>query len=41
VKLGWERTVDFKGLVKMMVDSDMESLERQLKHGIILRPEKT
>ncbi len=39
-ELGWERTVDFKGLINMMVDADMESLERQLKHGIIQRPEK-
>ncbi|HUF39907.1 MAG TPA: GDP-mannose 4,6-dehydratase [Anaerolineales bacterium] len=39
-KLGWERTVDFEGLVKMMVDADLESLERQLKHGIIHLPEE-
>jgi GDPmannose 4,6-dehydratase len=38
-ELGWHQTVDFNGLVKMMVDSDLESLERQLKHGIIHRPE--
>jgi GDPmannose 4,6-dehydratase len=35
VVLGWERTVDFEGLVKMMVDADLESLERQIRHGII------
>jgi GDPmannose 4,6-dehydratase len=38
-ELGWHQTVDFDGLIKMMVDSDLESLERQLKHGIIHRPE--
>ena len=38
-KLGWEQTVDFEGLVRMMVDSDLESLERQLRHGIIQRPD--
>lgn len=28
-KLGWERTVDFDGLVKMMVDADMERLSKK------------
>lgn len=27
-KLGWERKVDFEGLVKMMVDADMERLKK-------------
>ena len=32
--LGWEPTVDFAGLVKMMVDSDLALVEREIKHGI-------
>ncbi len=28
-KLGWETEVDFKGLVQMMVDADMEKLKQQ------------
>ena len=39
-ELGWKQTVDFEGLVKMMVDADLESLERQIRHGIIQRPEQ-
>jgi GDPmannose 4,6-dehydratase len=39
-ELGWEQTVDFDGLVKMMVDADLESLDRQIRHGIIQRPEE-
>ena len=38
-RLGWSRTVDFEGLIHMMVDSDLESLERQLRHGIIQKPD--
>jgi len=30
VKMGWEPTVDFDGLVKMMVDADLNLLEQQL-----------
>jgi GDPmannose 4,6-dehydratase len=33
--LGWEPTVDFKTLVRMMVDADLEKLEDQLRHGVI------
>ncbi len=29
-RLGWERTVDFEGLVKLLVDSDLERLRGQL-----------
>ncbi len=32
--LGWEPTVDFKGLVRMMVESDLAKLEDQIRHGI-------
>lgn len=31
-KLGWKPEVDFKGLVKMMVDADMELVKRELAH---------
>ena len=27
-KLGWEPAVDFEGLVRMMVDADLERLRR-------------
>ena len=40
-QLGWVRTVDFEGLVHMMVDSDLETLDRQLRHGIIQKPDQT
>jgi len=30
---GWEPTVDFVGLVRMMVDADLADLQRQLKGG--------
>jgi len=30
-KLGWELTVDFEGLVKMMVDADLERLREETK----------
>ena len=32
-ELGWEPTVDFAELVRMMVDADLADLERQLKGG--------
>jgi GDPmannose 4,6-dehydratase len=28
-ELGWEPTVTFRGLVEMMVDADLETLQRQ------------
>jgi GDPmannose 4,6-dehydratase len=28
-KLGWEPTVDFRQLVRLMVDADLEALSRQ------------
>ena len=31
--LGWRPTVDFTGLVEMMVDADMALVERRLRHG--------
>lgn len=31
--LGWQPTVDFEGLVKMMVDADLEALQQQLANG--------
>ncbi|HID62199.1 MAG TPA: GDP-mannose 4,6-dehydratase, partial [Anaerolineae bacterium] len=31
-KLGWEPTVSFEGLIKMMVDADMEALQRMLRN---------
>ncbi len=31
-KLGWAPTVDFKGLVRMMVDSDLEQVAREASH---------
>ena len=36
-ELGWEPTVDFEALVRMMVDADLESLARQMEHGLIQR----
>jgi GDPmannose 4,6-dehydratase len=29
-KLGWSKTVDFVGLVEMMVDSDVDLISRQV-----------
>ena len=38
-ELGWEPTVDFAELVRMMVDADLAELERQLRGGAAaLRP---
>jgi len=39
-ELGWEPTMGFESLIQIMVDSDLEKLEDQLRHGIITRPEK-
>ncbi|MCC7125624.1 MAG: GDP-mannose 4,6-dehydratase, partial [Acidobacteria bacterium] len=36
--LGWEPTVDFKGLVQMMVDADIERLTRQKAAGPVPTP---
>jgi len=33
-ELGWEPRVDFSGLVKMMVDADLEALRRSLQGGV-------
>ncbi len=38
-ELGWQPSVDFESLVKMMVDSDLVALEHQIKHGIIRQPD--
>jgi GDPmannose 4,6-dehydratase len=32
-KLGWQPTVDFKGLVDMMVDSDLACVAEEIRHG--------
>ena len=32
-KLGWKPTVSFEELIKMMVDADLQLLERQMKEG--------
>jgi GDPmannose 4,6-dehydratase len=29
--LGWKPTVDFEGLVKMMVDADLERVRREMQ----------
>jgi GDPmannose 4,6-dehydratase len=31
-KIGWKPTVSFEGLIKMMVDADMEALQRMLRN---------
>ncbi|MBC7225729.1 MAG: GDP-mannose 4,6-dehydratase [Thermoflexales bacterium] len=36
--LGWEPTVSFEELVKMMVDADLKLLQEEIEHGLI-RPE--
>jgi GDPmannose 4,6-dehydratase len=36
--LGWEPTVDFRGLVRMMVDADIERLGRQLTVAGVAAP---
>lgn len=36
--LGWEPTVSFEELVKMMVDADLKLLQEEMEHGLI-RPE--
>ncbi len=36
--LGWEPTVSFEGLVKMMVDADLKLLQEEMERGII-RPD--
>lgn len=33
--LGWEPTVSFKELVKMMVDADLKLLQEEMEHGLI------
>ncbi len=33
-ELGWEPRIDFSGLVKMMVDADIEALEHSLQGGV-------
>ncbi len=40
-ELGWHPTVDFEGLVQLMVEADMESLRHQIQHGIIRKPERS
>ena len=37
--LGWQPTVDFESLVKMMVDADLKAIDHQIKHGIVRIPE--
>ncbi len=37
--LGWEPSIDFKGLIKMMVDADLKTLTHQMEHGVIRGPE--
>jgi GDPmannose 4,6-dehydratase len=32
-KLGWQPKVDFKGLVHMMVDSDLEAVRSRVTRG--------
>jgi GDPmannose 4,6-dehydratase len=32
-KLGWEPEVSFEEVVKMMVDSDLETVARQMERG--------
>jgi GDPmannose 4,6-dehydratase len=33
IQLGWKPTVDFPGLIKMMVDADLERVEKKLTHN--------
>ena len=40
-ELGWFPTVDFAGLVRMMVESDMEKLNYQLQHGLVHKQHKS
>jgi len=35
--LGWEPAVNFKELVRIMVDADMVSLQQQMANGSIAR----
>ena len=37
-KLGWEPSVDFKGLIEMMVDADLERVEFQKRTRQVLTP---
>ncbi len=37
--LGWEPTVSFEELVRMMVDADLKLLQEEIEHGLI-RPER-
>ena len=32
-RLGWEPTVDFEGLVRMMVDADLERLDARVSRA--------
>ncbi len=34
-RLGWTATVDFRGLIKMMVDADLARLEEGIRHGTV------
>ena len=34
-KLNWVPSVDFKGLVEMMVDADMKNISHMIEHGIL------
>ena len=33
--LGWEPEVSFQELIEMMVDADMELVERELRTGVV------
>ena len=37
-RLGWTATVDFRGLIKMMVDADLARLEVGIRHGSVTVP---
>ena len=39
-KLGWTPSVDFEGLIKMMVDGDLKALQHQIDSGVIHVPER-
>ncbi|MCB9134727.1 MAG: GDP-mannose 4,6-dehydratase [Anaerolineales bacterium] len=36
--LGWKPSVDFEGLIKMMVDADLKTLQHQLEIGVLHVP---
>ncbi|NUM45101.1 MAG: GDP-mannose 4,6-dehydratase [Anaerolineales bacterium] len=39
-RLGWEPSVNFEGLIKMMVDADLKALQHQIEIGVLHVPER-